>query len=69
MTIAFKTKTCKIDKISNIKYKLTITDGEKFKKFWKNIKSGLKITEEKKDFIIFEAENVLSLSDLLKKKR
>ena len=68
MTIVFKTKSCKIEKLKDKKFKLYISDGEKFKKFWKYSKKGLKIVEEKKTFLIFEAEKVVSLKQLLKEK-
>ena len=53
MTIVFKTKSCKIEKLNDKKFKLYISDGEKFKKFWKYSKKGLKIVEEKKNFLYF----------------
>tara|TARA_B100000470_G_scaffold219575_1_gene206636 strand:- start:541 stop:1233 length:693 start_codon:yes stop_codon:yes gene_type:complete len=68
MTIVFKTKSCKIEKLKDKKFKLYISDGEKFKKFWKYTKKGLKIVKETNTSLIFEAENVLSLKQLLKAK-
>tara|TARA_Y100000590_G_scaffold461553_1_gene623408 strand:- start:1247 stop:1921 length:675 start_codon:yes stop_codon:yes gene_type:complete len=69
MTIIFKNKTCKIKKLNQQKYKLTILSEEKFKHFWTNIKKNIKIIEEKKTYFIFEAEKVNKLTQLQKNKR
>lgn len=68
MPIIFKNKTCKIDKLSQQKYKLTILDGEKFKNFWINIKKKLKIIDDNKNNFTFEADNIITLQKLAKKK-
>ena len=67
MTVVFKTKSCKIEKLKNKNFKLFFSDGEKYKKYLEYCKIGLKIVEKKKNYFVFEADDVISLKDFLKK--
>lgn len=65
MSIIFQTKTCKIFKQSDTKYKLNFDNGEKFNHFFSFIKKKLNISNNS---LIFNAIKVESLKDILKRK-
>ena len=66
MTIIYKNESCKVEKVKNQKYKITIFTEEKYPKFWKTVKTNLEKYSNKKDFL-FEAKEVLLLNTLLKR--
>ena len=65
MTIIYKNESCKVEKIKNQKYKITIFTEKKYPIFWKNVKTNLEKDRNKKDFL-FDAQEVLPLNTFLK---
>ena len=66
MTIIYKNESCKVEKVKNQKYKITIFTEEKYPKFWKTVKTNLEKDSNKKSFL-FDAKEVLLLNTLLKR--
>ena len=66
MTIIYKNESCKVEKVKNQKYKITIFTEEKYPTFWKTVKTNLEKDSNKKSFL-FDAKEVLLLNTLLKR--